>query len=80
MRTTKHQLDVMAKNCNRLCPFKDGSKYEIEYAYGRPRLVKIINGSNGCYANISPRLPKSQLAQWIWAYQAGIIAAQENLK
>jgi hypothetical protein len=45
--------------------------YTIEYAYGRPRLMRA-HGS----VDVSPRLSTGELAQWMRAFVAGIDAAR----
>jgi hypothetical protein len=56
--------------------------YRIEYAYGRPRLYWDRPGlttRNGIpwHEEVSPRLPKGELYQWISAYIDGIAVGYE---
>lgn len=62
-RTTKRELDRLAEMLNR----RTGRDFEIEYAYGSPRLV-VNRGST----DVSPRLTAGQLEQWIWAFMKGM--------
>lgn len=48
-----------------------GKQYELEWAYGRPRLLLILD-EHGAAAEISPRLPTGQMATWLRAYIDGI--------
>lgn len=65
--TTKADLKQLLAVLNRLT---DGD-YEIGYAYGRPRLLRA-----GGSVDVSPRLPRGQLVDWMRAYIAGIEWAQ----
>jgi hypothetical protein len=64
-RTTRAQLDELAGIINRTL----GGAYSVEYAYGRPRLERA-----GGSVDVSPRLTAGELAQWMRAYIAGMIA------
>jgi hypothetical protein len=68
-RTTRAELDELATLVDRALRLPAGS-HSVSVAYGRPRLVR----GDGAY-DISPRLPAGQLADWMRAYHAGIIAA-----
>lgn len=47
----------------------------LEWAYGRPKLIqKLAHG----YIDISPRLPRGQLYDWIQAYIKGFEAGCWN--
>ena len=67
MRTTRAELDQLCAIINRAT---DGD-YEVQYAYGRPRLVRA-NGS----VDVSPRLSTGELAQWMRAMLTGIEAGR----
>ena len=55
------------------------SYFRIEVAYGRPRLVFVIGGSGG-EADVSPRLPASQMLMWLDAAgPAGLKARYKEL-
>ncbi len=62
-RTTQAELDRLARMISR----KLGQTYTIEYAYGRPRLH-----TNEGSKEVSPRLPKDELRQWMEAFIQGI--------
>lgn len=66
-RTTGAQLDTLAGIVSRVA----GQPYTVEYAYGSPRLV-TRDGS----VDVSPRLPRGELAQWMRAF----IAGQESVR
>ncbi len=74
---TKSTLEKIAENCNRQAPVA-GWTYSIEYAYGQPRLVLL--DSRMCCRDVSPRLSRGQLADWMWAYLKGIEAGKEAVK
>lgn len=67
-RTTRAELDWLVRRINALDPGRD---YAVQYAYGRPRLMRD-EGS----VDVSPRLPAGELARWMQAYIAGIEAAR----
>jgi hypothetical protein len=80
MRTTRANLDGLCDIINHAllcepgtpCTALDPDKaYRVEYAYGRPRLVRA-----GGSVDVSPRLPTGALADWMRAYIAGINAAR----
>lgn len=73
-RTSQADLARIADTINREAPDKRGHKYVIEYAYGRP--VLFLADAKGCGRNISPRLPKGRLAEWLWAFLEGVRAAK----
>jgi hypothetical protein len=60
--TTGAQLDELAGIASRAA----GQPYTVEYAYGSPRLM-ARDGS----VDVSPRLPRGELAQWLRAFIAG---------
>ena len=64
-RTTQKDLEQLVKILNR----RTGGvhDFEIEYAYGRPRLV-VNRGST----DVSPRLSTGELQRWIWAFLEGM--------
>ena len=83
MRTTRRELDELANIINHALLCAPGVRcvdldperaYRIEYAYGRPRLVR-----NGGSVDVSPRLPAGELAQWMRAYIGGIEAGRVPL-
>lgn len=61
-RTTGADLDSLARTASRVA----GQPYTVEYAYGSPRLV-----TRGGSVDVSPRLPRGELAQWMRAFIAG---------
>ena len=61
-RVTRSELDTLARIAGR----QDGQTYEVEYAYGQPRLTRA-----GGSVDVSPRLSTGELAQWIRAYISG---------
>lgn len=70
-RTTNRELDELAAIINRVLEVDD---YFIQSAYGQPRLVRA-----GGSVEVSPRLAKGDLAQWMRAFLAGITAGQSAL-
>ena len=66
MRTTRDQLDSLVRVINRSL---DTDTFEIEYAYGRPRLTRANRS-----VDVSPRLSTGELAQWLHAFIDGIDA------
>ncbi len=66
-RTTKKDIENIAARISRLT----GKKIFIEYAYGKPRAYTQVDGSTGV-CELSPRLPKPQLADWLWAFEKGL--------
>lgn len=66
MSTTKGDLDLLARMIDDALDLPVGT-HEIQFAYGRPRLV-----ANGGAKDVSPRLPKSELEEWMRAYLGGI--------
>lgn len=66
--TTKAELDQLARLIDSALDLPAGT-HEIEFAYGRPRLV-----ANGGSKDVSPRLPKPELEEWLRAYLGGINA------
>lgn len=77
MRRTKADLDQIV----RVLETMTGRAYRVEYAYGRPRLYEVIGPSGAC-RDVSPRLPKSELYDWISAYidgySAGLTAGERD--
>ena len=80
MRTTRAELDQLCNIVNHALLCNPGVRctdldqkraYEIQYAYGRPRLVRA-NGS----VDVSPRLSTGELAQWMRAFLDGIEAGR----
>jgi hypothetical protein len=67
--TTRKELEHLAEMIDRRLSLPEGT-HDVEYAYGRPRLV-----SNGGSKDVSPRLPAGQLEDWMRAYLGGIEAA-----
>jgi hypothetical protein len=81
-RTTRKELDLLASiithalECEAGTPCTDTPSarvYTIEYAYGRPRLMRA-DGS----VDVSPRLPTGELAQWMRAFIDGIDAERRH--
>jgi hypothetical protein len=71
MRTTKAHLQQLIKVLNNRNP-KPGHRYEIEYAYGSPRLILAQTKSPYGARDISPRLPAGQLHIWLNAFLDGL--------
>ena len=67
--TTRADLDRLALSIDRLLSLDDGT-HTVEFAYGQPRLYK-----NGGSREVSPRLSRPRLEEWMEAYLAGIVAA-----
>lgn len=70
MRTTKSELRQLVTVINNRAP-KPGHRYELEYAYGAPRLV-LTNVKTYTSRDISPRLPAGQLKLWLSAFLDGL--------
>lgn len=66
------ELEIQAV-CNVLNRELKTNVYYVEYAYGRPRLV--ARDKNGV-RDISPRLPRPRMLEWLWAYVDGARAAE----
>ena len=81
MRTTKAELHALADKINSYrAQLGLSGNYVVRYAYDRPRLEKLQNSDEtGGSANISPRLPPGELAQWMHAYVDGMDAARREL-
>jgi len=62
-RVTPKDLEQLV----RILRKRTGRDFEIEYAYGRPRLV-VNRGST----DVSPRLSTGELQRWIWAFMDGM--------
>jgi len=62
-RVTSKDLEQLV----RILRKRTGRDFEIEYAYGRPRLV-VNRGSR----DVSPRLSTGELQRWIWAFMDGM--------
>lgn len=52
----------------------------IEYAYGRPRAYYASPKPGTYYRELSPRLPKPALYEWLTAFESGIDAAWQAWK
>lgn len=63
MRTSKNELEGILETLNR----RTQGDFSIGYAYGRPRLYRQHES-----VEVSPRLPRSQLYEWINAFLDGI--------
>ena len=50
-----------------------GLDLTVGWAYGRPRVY-----ANQQSVEVSPRLPKPQLQEWLWAFEKGWQAAKEG--
>jgi hypothetical protein len=68
-RVTKSRLDRLCGYLNTIT----GIEHTIEYAYGRPRLMR-----SGGSVEVSPRLPKPALYDWIHAYLDGWTACSNR--
>jgi hypothetical protein len=71
MRTTRAQLEQLVRVLNNRAPKKD-KRYELQYAYGAPRLVLAETKAPYGERDISPRLPAGQLRMWLNAFIDGI--------
>jgi len=72
MRTTKRDLEIKVSRIASLI-HKD---LTIEYAYGKP-IVYIANDDTSV-SNLSPRLSKPALWDWLDAFEAGIYYADQE--
>jgi hypothetical protein len=68
-RITERDLDGV---CETIRKATGNDSYRIAYAYGRPRLERAHPTLTGAIEDISPRLPKPALYDWLWAYLDGI--------
>ena len=72
-RTTKADLGRLAFLINNAVgEVHKENGYFVQWAYGRPRLMRA-----GGSVDVSPRLPSGQLADWMRAFHAGIIVGRE---
>lgn len=71
MRVTKAELEQMVTVLNNNLP-KKGKRFELEYAYGAPRLILAETQSPYGARDISPRLPSRELKLWLSAFIDGI--------
>jgi hypothetical protein len=69
-RINQRDLEKLCEHLNTLTDNKP--EFLIEYAYGRPRLVSYCDKEKGTIKDVSPRLPKPQLYDWLHAYIDGI--------
>ena len=65
--TTKSDLQSLVHVLNKVT---GGGNYSLDYAYGRVRLTNFTGSKD-----VSPRLSRGELAEWIYAYMAGYEAA-----
>ena len=70
-RVTQADLERMCGVLNRSAAGRD---YSIGYAYGQPRLE-----SHAGSRDVSPRLSKPELYQWLHAFFDGIITGRETV-
>ena len=70
--TTKTDLLAQVHFLNRLTDNK--YDFSVGYAYGKPRLYRNDNSRE-----VSPRLPKDQLADWIGAFIYGIEVGRDRI-
>ncbi len=71
----KINLEILAQNCQKENP-QPGWTYAIAHAKWRPCLVLRNAHAQGWTRDVSPRLTKTQLAQWITAFLTGIQACK----
>ena len=67
MATTKSDLQGIVDLLNKVT---GGDNYSLDYAYGGVRLTNFTGSKD-----VSPRLSRGELAEWIYAYMAGYEAA-----
>lgn len=67
-RTTHQELRDLAAMASRAT----GEEYTVEWAYGRPRLYRA-----GGSIEVSPRLSTGDMAEWLYAFLAGIDAGKK---
>lgn len=70
MATTRADLEQLVRILNNRVPSRT-HYYELEYAYGRPRLVQTER-KRLTSRDISPRLPAGQLRMWLSAFLDGM--------
>jgi hypothetical protein len=68
VRVTKQQLELQAQHINTVLKT---DTYQIEYAYGSPRLIQLV-GEHGGTRDVSPRMTKGQLYNWLDAFITGL--------
>jgi hypothetical protein len=66
------QLEALVRDINALLP-----GHKVEWAYGRPRLFRTItvdtqHGPAGGLLEVSPRLPRKCLVEWMDGYLKGL--------
>ena len=70
MRTTRKDLAGLVDLLNENWPHADGGAYFVQWAYGRPRLMRYAGHTTAVH-DVSPRLPSGQLAEWMQAFFQG---------
>lgn len=72
MNVTKEILRNKVDYLNHLT----GLHYDLDFAYGGVRLIRIVNGSGGC-SDCSVRMTKSQLADTLDAIEYVVLRMKE---
>lgn len=67
-RTTKRGLEEAVSRINR----RWNADLALEWAYGRPRVTNLTQSKD-----ISPRLPKGELALWLDGYYSALDRAED---
>lgn len=70
MATKRSELEQLVRIVNNRKPSRT-HYYELEYAYGRPRLV-LTERKRLVSRDISPRLPAGQMKMWLEAFLDGM--------
>jgi hypothetical protein len=68
-RTTPKMLENVCAMINKQL----GGDHSIQWAYGRPRLLRANQS-----VDVSPRLPSGQLLEWLYAYLEGAAAYERK--
>jgi len=71
---TKRDLESLVDDLKRIT---GDDNFKLDWAYGGVRLVKVVN-KYGVETDISPRLSKRGLYEWIYAFKKGIIYAHRK--
>lgn len=75
-RVSQADLHRVAATLSRMT----NAKLFIQYAYGRPRLMELIDEKTGAVRDVSPRLSSGPLMQWMEGFYTGVDYALRPLK
>ena len=73
MRVTKSDLIWLQDNINKVLENRQNDKeLYVSYAYGRPRATLFSRSTGNMIDEISPRLPRPQMYDWLSAFYKGL--------